>query len=237
MRMRFWLGRREIYVILVIANTSLFAGGNPYQMPLATVTTYNDLSNSWIARALHELGHAAFDLADEYEYWLGCDQSEPDHYHYTGPEPVEPNITANGDLATIKWASLVNPAATLVLNLNCSKCNPETSPLPLWVIGAFEGAGYFHGGLYRPKFVCRMRDNQVSFCPVCWAWIRSVLLPQSCFQTWPQEAEVDVEPWPTTLRWTHGKWESKWQVQVTDGPDFSSGQVQVLYTTKTHVIN
>jgi hypothetical protein len=54
--------------------------------------------------AIHEMGHTAFGLADEYCCFAGCSSGETGHDSYTGGELAQPNVTANGDPATIKWA-------------------------------------------------------------------------------------------------------------------------------------
>ena len=52
--------------------------------------------------ALHEMGHTAFGLADEYEYFAGCG-GEAGHDHHPAVEPTEPNVTVDTNRATIKW--------------------------------------------------------------------------------------------------------------------------------------
>ncbi|NLX07905.1 MAG: hypothetical protein GXY33_22415 [Phycisphaerae bacterium] len=80
--------------------------------------------------ALHELGHSFAGLADEY----GGFRTE-----YQGPEPQQANITrsANGD----KWAHWKG------------YYEPE-----MGTIGAYEGAGYYDEGLYRPSKNSKMRS-------------------------------------------------------------------------------
>ncbi|WP_055645501.1 M64 family metallopeptidase [Streptomyces venezuelae] len=55
-------------------------------------------------------------------------------------------------------------------------CDPQANPVAAGTIGAFEGAGYYHCGLYRPAFNCMMR-NLTPFCAVCQGVIRRTLLP------------------------------------------------------------
>lgn len=43
------------------------------------------------------------------------------------------------------------------------------------VVGAFEGAHYYHCGAFRPEFHCMMRNNR-SFCAVCQRRIRETML-------------------------------------------------------------
>jgi hypothetical protein len=48
-------------------------------------------------------------------------------------------------------------------------------------VGAFEGARYFHCGIYRPEFNCKMRVLSLPFCAVCQRRIRQTLTPFGCF--------------------------------------------------------
>ena len=45
------------------------------------------------------------------------------------------------------------------------------------VVGAFEGAHYFHCGAFRPEFDCKMRNSNRSFCAVCQRQIRTTMSP------------------------------------------------------------
>jgi IgA Peptidase M64 len=221
----------EWNVIFVVINSPLFAGSSSNSIRASAFTTASSPEDNWIDVALHEFGHSGFGLADEYEFWRGCDTTgeysdPPDQYHYTGGEPSEPNVTTNSDLATIKWANWVTPTATPVLNLDCSKCISQTSPLPLTDVGAFEGAQYYHCGIFRPVFVCRMYNNAVGFCPVCSDWIRKNLI-YTVFDTWPKDNDpnAQVDPWSPELAWTPGLWESAWEIQISEQPDFGGAAI------------
>ncbi|MCS7480644.1 M64 family metallopeptidase [Umezawaea endophytica] len=131
--------------------------------------------------ALHELGHSAFGLADEYEYLQGCGL-EDDHNRHPPGEPAQPNVTTNADRATLKWRELVASATPLptTTNPDCTKCDPRTGPpagVPASAVGAYEGADHFHCGAFRPQFTCRMRFVDQEFCAVCARRIRQVLNP------------------------------------------------------------
>jgi IgA peptidase M64 len=128
--------------------------------------------------AIHEMGHTAFGLADEYEYYQGCAQ---DHGHnkHSGSEPSQPNITTNKNRAKTKWSSLIQPATPVptTSNTNCDHCDPQQSPVAVGTIGLFEGADYYHCGVYRPEFDCRMRNLNKPFCGVCQQVIVKKLTP------------------------------------------------------------
>jgi IgA Peptidase M64 len=62
-------------------------------------------------------------------------------------------------------------------NRHCSQCDTQANPFPPATVGAYEGAGYYHCGLYRPQFDCRMRALGNPFCAVCQGVIRQVIGP------------------------------------------------------------
>ena len=136
-------------------------------------------SGTWQATALHEMGHSAFALADEYEYWAGCGSGETSQNQYTGVEPAEPNITIDTNRTTIEWAEFVDAATTMptTRNANCSVCDPQANSVGAETVGAFEGAGYFHCGIFRPQFGCLMRSLDMPFCAVCMRAVRRTLRP------------------------------------------------------------
>jgi hypothetical protein len=115
----------------------------------------------------HELGHAAFDLADEYE----------------GPgthpavEPLAANVTVETIAANLKWKSLLTPGAPVPTTRNavCGAC--LTTSLPANTVGAFEGGRTRECNVYRPSVNCRMRDWNSQFGKPCKAEIRARLTP------------------------------------------------------------
>jgi len=127
--------------------------------------------------AIHEMGHTAFGLADEYEYYSGC--AESGHNNHSGSEPSQPNITTNKNRTTTKWRDLIQPATPVptTKNANCANCDPQPSPVAVGTIGLFEGADYYHCGIYRPEFDCRMRNLDRPFCGVCQQAIVKKLTP------------------------------------------------------------
>ncbi len=156
--------------ILVIVNSTIWGGAGG---TIATTST----SGGWENIAIHEMGHATFGLADEYEYWAGCG-TDTTQDNYTGAEPSEPNVTIDTNRTTIKWGALIDAATPLptTSNADCTQCDPQPNPLAAGTVGAFEGGRYFHCGIFRPEFSCMMR-NLTPFCAVCHRRIRQVMNP------------------------------------------------------------
>ncbi|MGE0545876.1 MAG: M64 family metallopeptidase [Kofleriaceae bacterium] len=130
-------------VVVVIANTTEWGGCANSGIGLIVQGVY---SESGAAETLaHELGHALFGLADEYDYSSGGQTCR------SGP-----NLTRN--LAYIPWQDLIAP----------------TTPIPTtWgqnaddKVGAWEGGGYCSTGTWRPAANCLMKDSSYPMCPVC----------------------------------------------------------------------
>jgi hypothetical protein len=157
---------------MVMVNTPIYGGSG------GSVATFS-LAPSAVEIAIHEMGHTAFHFADEYEYYAGCNSGETGHDNYVGGEPAEPNVTIDTNRATNKWRALIQASTALATtqNSNCSRCDPQASPVPAGAVGAFEGARYFHCGCYRPEFNCRMRALGQPFCAVCQQVIRQTFAP------------------------------------------------------------
>ncbi|MBP2334447.1 hypothetical protein JOF41_000625 [Saccharothrix coeruleofusca] len=150
----------EFSLVLVVVNSTVYGGAG------GSVGTYS-LAGGATEIAIHEAGHTAFGLADEYAYYAGG--NETGHDHHPATEPSEPNVTINRDRATLKWRWAVNAATAIptMSNPDCSKVDTRPSPVPAGTVGAFEGAHYYHCGAYRPEHGCKMRDLGVPFCRVC----------------------------------------------------------------------
>jgi hypothetical protein len=117
----------------------------------------------------HELAHHLGNLADEYGCFLCTaeERLEP----YTGDEPTAANITKETAWDAIKWNDLIIPGTTLPTE----EINPDEPPVTP-VIGAWEGAGHFGVGLFRPQSDCAMRDYSYPlFCKVCVRHLRTEL--------------------------------------------------------------
>jgi hypothetical protein len=159
------------HAILLMVNSGIYGGGG------GQIGTFSKAPQA-LEIALHELGHTAFGLADEYEYWAGCGVDTTQNNHPPG-EPSQPNVTLDSNRATIKWGSLIAAATPMPTtnNANCAVCDPQSNPLPAGTVGAFEGAHYYHCDAYRPEFHCKMRALNHPFCAVCSNVIRGTLLP------------------------------------------------------------
>jgi hypothetical protein len=156
------------HIVVIIVNSPIYGGsGGP-------VATFSKHAQS-LEIALHEMGHTAFQLADEYAdpgNGVGGDS-------YAGAEPSQPNVTGNPDRATIKWNSLLTAGVPVPTTSNgdCSKKDERPSTFAADTVGAFEGAQYFHCGLYRPEYDCRMRTLGQPFCAVCREEITRTIFP------------------------------------------------------------
>jgi IgA Peptidase M64/von Willebrand factor type A domain len=165
----------ETHQVLVIVNSSKYGGSGGKDA--ATCST-----NAAAAKiAIHEIGHSAYGLADEYENGATA----------TGGEPFEPNVTLDPNRATNKWRDLVDPSTPMPSSCygDCAAgCTPPATPPAAGATGAYEGARYFHCGMYRPATNCYMRDYS-PFCAVCTRVIRQTLSP---FQ--PAESITSTTP-------------------------------------------
>jgi hypothetical protein len=158
-------------VILVIVNSTVYGGGGGAVGTMSLAAGANEIG-------LHEMGHTAFGLADEYEYWAGCGV-DTNRNNHPAVEPAEPNVTTNINRSTIKWGDLILASTPLPTtnNADCTLCDPQPNPLPAATVGAYEGAHYYHCDAYRPQFTCRMRMLNVPFCAVCRRVIVNELTP------------------------------------------------------------
>lgn len=145
----------------------------------------------WESTALHELGHAGFGLADEYQYWAGCG-TDTDRDDAPLWEPGEPNITTVTDRTTLKWRHLLTPGVPVptMLNPDCSQCDDRPNAIgDDTAVGLFESAGYYHCGRFRGSYTCRMRSNGASFCRVC---VEAIAARTSTYV--PATPQLEVSP-------------------------------------------
>lgn len=150
----------EFTVVLLIVNSTVYGGSG------GAVGTYS-LASGATEIAIHEMGHTAFGLADEYPYYAGG--NETGHDHHPAGEPGEPNVTTNSNRNTLKWRWAVTDTTAIptMANPNCSQVDSRPSPVPAGTVGLFEGAHYYHCGAYRPEYDCKMRALSVPFCRIC----------------------------------------------------------------------
>ncbi|WP_077489440.1 M64 family metallopeptidase [Sinomonas mesophila] len=160
----------EFTLALLVVNSTVYGGAGGSVGTFSLATGANEI-------AIHEAGHTAFGLADEYPYYAGG--SEPGHDHHPATEPSEPNVTINSNRATLKWrwAVAASTAIPTMSNPDCSTVDSRPSPVPAGTVGAFEGAHYYHCGAFRPEFDCKMRNLGVPFCAVCRAVIWNRIFP------------------------------------------------------------
>lgn len=174
----------EFSAVLVVVNSTVYGGAG------GSVGTFS-LANGANEIAIHEMGHTAFGLADEYPYYAGG--NETGHDHHPAGEPSEPNVTTNTNRATLKWGWAV--AATTALptmsNPNCGVVDSRPSTVPAGTVGLFEGAHYYHCGCWRPEHACKMRDLGVPFCRVCRAAIWNRIGPLAALVARPR-APINV---------------------------------------------
>jgi hypothetical protein len=63
-----------------------------------------------------------------------------------------------------------------MLNPDCTQCDRRANVLlDDHAIGLYEGAKYYHCGLFRPAFTCKMRDSSQEYCRVCLEALAGVL--------------------------------------------------------------
>lgn len=154
----------EFTVAIVVVNSTVYGGSG------GSVGTYSLAPNA-TEIAIHEMGHTAFHLGDEYPYYAGGAETGRDHHPAT--EPDRPNTTINTNRATLKWnwAVAATTALPTMANPNCSAVDSRASTVAAGTVGLFEGADYYHCGAYRPEFDCKMQNLGVPFCRVCRAVI------------------------------------------------------------------
>jgi hypothetical protein len=121
------------HMIMVMVNSTVYGGSG------GAVATF---SKAYGAKeiALHEMGHTAFGLADEYESYAGCGV-DTGHDNHPGIEPSQPNVTVDSNRDTIKWRDQIRPATPMptTKNANCGVCDPQPSPAPVGTVARSRG--------------------------------------------------------------------------------------------------
>lgn len=182
--------------VLLLINTTQYAGSATVGAAFGGGVGASSLDPLFFKDiVIHELGHCAFGLADEYNYLKGCDHDggstddlgTQDIYPNADGEPIEPNVTK--DYYSLKWGAFVDPSTPIptTKNQDCAECDLQLSPVANGTVGAFEGAHHYHCNIWRPEYNCRMRLVQQPFCTVCNSHIGNVLTlaseldPTPCF--------------------------------------------------------
>lgn len=158
----------EWHQILVLVNDPERGGA------AGSIGWFSTGGNDWRETAIHELGHSAFGLADEYDY------GGPDVWEEG--EPSQPNVSTEPDPALVKWSALVTAGPDVPTRANphnCTQSDIGINPLPTGTVGTFEGAKYSRCGIYRPVWSCMMQTTLSPFCPVCTQAILEVMAPFS----------------------------------------------------------
>jgi hypothetical protein len=121
--------------------------------------------------AIHELGHAAFGLADEYSEGMG---------RHPAKEPAAANVTIQRKKPKVKWHSHIAPSTAVPTELNPT-CSGGNAVAPQGIaggpIGTYEGGRRFDCRVFRPSSTCKMRELGAPFCDVCQAHITKILTP------------------------------------------------------------
>jgi IgA peptidase M64 len=158
--------------------------------------TFLTLTSSFAGIVVHELGHAMFNLADEYRY----DNADT----YTGSEPLRVDITIATDRDSLKWADLVLPETVIPTQSQAPNCSQDADlpgrKVDADLIGTFEGANHHRCGIFRPQYDCRMRENNEEFCAVCRRKIIRDLVPKLNADRAVVFTDLlirdDEDPWP-----------------------------------------
>lgn len=162
---------------------------------------------------VHELGHGAFGLADEYGDTIAT---------WTLGEPPAPNVTTITDRTTTKWASRIAATTPLPTQLNpgCAAMNPAASPVPTGTVGLFAGGSRAFCGIFHPEHECRMQTLGRPFCKVCTDAIVARLaphLPAFSGPTVGTQFHGSLAP-RASRRWFTYNWPACWHVVWTVQP-------------------
>lgn len=182
----------EFSVVLVVVNSTVYGGAG------GSIGTYS-LADGATEIALHEMGHTAFGLADEYAYYAGG--SETGHDHHPAEEPSEPNVTTVTDRNTLKWRWAVDAATAIptMTNPDCSTVDNRASTVAAGTVGLFEGAHYYHCRAHRPEHNCKMRELGVPFCRICRQVIWNRIGPLASLQARPRTPLTVLARYPEHL--------------------------------------
>lgn len=128
-------------VVVVISNTELYGGGGSPNY--ASVTMHR----SHAQVALHELGHHAFGLADEYDYGTCNSRASAN----------EPNLSKTAE--NFKWRSHLGSGVDGYSFVGPIQIPTTPGSHPNGFVSAFEGAKYCTSGFFRPTENSKMRSS------------------------------------------------------------------------------
>jgi IgA Peptidase M64 len=166
----------QTHQVLVIVNATKYGGSGG---GVAVCSMAPEAFNV----AIHEIGHSAFHLADEYDDDPGVPAPRG--------EPVQPNITISDSRENPKWDDLIQGTTPVPSSRNAGCRGAATiAGVPQDAVGVFEGAGHSRCGVFRPADRCRMRATNDLFCPVCARVIQRTL---AVFRRAPARVEP-IEP-------------------------------------------
>lgn len=126
------INMNQIHLVVLLANTD---GSKGSANDRVAITTHTDRSKV----AIHEVGHALAQLADEYE-----DSTLAVSHDWSWQLNNSANVDDHGELDRIKWAHFVGKT-------------------DYGAVGAFEGGNYVRRGVWRPENNSLMRDISVSY--------------------------------------------------------------------------
>lgn len=137
--------------IVIVVNSTRYGGAATMGVSARVASD----SGSEIDMALHEMGHSAFLLADEYD--LG---------NCAAGEPAEPDVTRNLSRTQAKWGSKIAGSTPVPTPINA---------LPNGTVGMFVGGKYCTTGIYRPTENSKMRTLGLPWHAVNEAVLNSVI--------------------------------------------------------------
>jgi IgA Peptidase M64 len=203
------LSRLNVAPLVLLDNTQAYGGGA--HDDIGWFSMKGDMKADWVQVAIHELGHSAFHLADEYDY------DGPARFSST--EPSEPNVTTRSTRDELRifwnatpskvslgrWHEFMDPATPAPSSMPNPTCTPLAAQhaqsarpgVAANAVGLFEGAHRSACNIFRPRLDCWMRhvdykrqDKKQQFCPVCEWVITTKLARQRNFMRVARTATV-----------------------------------------------
>jgi hypothetical protein len=197
----------EVDATVVIINNAQYGGAG------GTVAWFSTAPTAALI-GIHELGHSAFRLADEY--------GDRDNT-WSGGEPLQPNITTATTLASIKWKDLIKSTPVPRMDNSDATCATEEndpSPYAAGTVGLFAGGGRARCGVFRAEHNCMMKKLDQPFCAVCCRALRNVLrphLPRASGPTSKVQFSAALAA-GETKRWFTHNWPACWHVVWSVAP-------------------